>query len=99
MDHWRRHVSNLSANIVYVTNNGYSFVLICFCVGNRLKSTAVKQAPVAAIRASAKFNAAPQTEIPSNYRHIFPEFLPDPSPDYRQPMREKLERIDMLNRR
>ncbi|KZC11706.1 PREDICTED: 39S ribosomal protein L19, mitochondrial [Dufourea novaeangliae] len=35
----------------------------------------------------------------SNYRHIYPEFLPDPNPLYRNSLREKLERNDMLARR
>lgn len=34
-----------------------------------------------------------------NYRFMFPEFLPDPNPLYRNPVRERLERIDMLKRR
>lgn len=33
------------------------------------------------------------------YRHIFPEFLPDPNPNWRNSLREKLERADMLKRR
>lgn len=37
--------------------------------------------------------------IPSNYRFVYPEFLPDPDMTYRHPIREKLERQDMLNRR
>ncbi|KAL0819097.1 hypothetical protein ABMA28_008363 [Loxostege sticticalis] len=32
-------------------------------------------------------------------RHIYPEFLPDPNPDWRNSLREKLERADMLKRR
>lgn len=32
-------------------------------------------------------------------RHAYPEFLPDPNPAYRNPIREKLERRDMLLRR
>lgn len=32
-------------------------------------------------------------------RHVFPEFLPDPNPKWRNSLREKLERADMLNRR
>ncbi|CAK9825749.1 39S ribosomal protein L19, mitochondrial [Anthophora retusa] len=35
----------------------------------------------------------------TNYRFIYPEFLPDPNPLYRNPIREKLERMDMLARR
>ncbi|CAG4960241.1 unnamed protein product [Colias eurytheme] len=33
------------------------------------------------------------------YRHVYPEFLPDPNPKWRNSLREKLERADMLNRR
>ncbi|KRY83741.1 39S ribosomal protein L19, mitochondrial, partial [Trichinella pseudospiralis] len=34
-----------------------------------------------------------------NYRHSFPDFLPDPDFKRRNTLREKLERIDMLRRR
>ena len=34
-----------------------------------------------------------------DYRFIFPEFLPDPNPSFRNEIRERLERKDMLNRR
>lgn len=37
--------------------------------------------------------------IPPEYRHIYPEFLPDPNIDRRNIVREKLERADMLDRR
>ncbi|EDW38211.1 GL12468 [Drosophila persimilis] len=37
--------------------------------------------------------------VPSNYRFIYPEFLPDPKVEWRNPIREKLERLDMLDRR
>ncbi|CAB3233682.1 unnamed protein product [Arctia plantaginis] len=33
------------------------------------------------------------------YRQIYPEFLPDPNPKWRNSLREKLERADMLKRR
>lgn len=33
------------------------------------------------------------------YRHVYPEFLPDPNPKWRNSLREKLERSDMLKRR
>ncbi|XP_023025039.2 mitochondrial ribosomal protein L19 isoform X2 [Leptinotarsa decemlineata] len=33
------------------------------------------------------------------YRHIYPEFLPDPEIKYRNALREKLERSDMIARR
>lgn len=37
--------------------------------------------------------------IPPNSRFVYPEFLPDPDPKFRNPIREKLERMDMINRR
>lgn len=33
------------------------------------------------------------------YRFTFPEFLPDPNPFMRNSVRERIERLDMLNRR
>ncbi|XP_046404532.1 39S ribosomal protein L19, mitochondrial [Ischnura elegans] len=36
---------------------------------------------------------------PPSYRHIYPEFLPDPKMEWRNDIREKLERKDMLMRR
>lgn len=36
---------------------------------------------------------------PATYRFIYPEFLPDPKVEWRNPVREKLERLDMLDRR
>lgn len=35
----------------------------------------------------------------SAYRHVYPEFLPDPQLKFRNPIREKLERNDMIARR
>jgi len=34
-----------------------------------------------------------------DYRFVFPEFLPDPNPKFRNPLSEKLQRKDMLTRR
>lgn len=36
---------------------------------------------------------------PDSYRYVYPEFLPDPALERRNPIREKLERADMLRRR
>lgn len=42
----------------------------------------------------------PQSHNPIlEYRHVYPEFLPDPNPKWRNSLREKLERADMLKRR
>ncbi|XP_027213084.2 large ribosomal subunit protein bL19m [Penaeus vannamei] len=38
-------------------------------------------------------------EVPHDFRVVFPEFIPDPKPEFRNRLREKLERKDMLNRR
>lgn len=37
--------------------------------------------------------------IPSNSRYVYPEFLPDPKIEWRNSLREKLERMDMIQRR
>lgn len=37
--------------------------------------------------------------VPPTYRFVYPEFLPDPKLEWRNQVREKLERLDMLNRR
>lgn len=39
------------------------------------------------------------TVAPPEFRFIYPEFLPDPDMTRRNKLREKLERIDMLQRR
>lgn len=44
-------------------------------------------------------NVEQKKVIPDRYRFTYPEFLPDPDPTYRNALREKLERIDMLARR
>lgn len=44
-------------------------------------------------------NVEQKKTIPDRYRFIYPEFLPDPDPTYRNALREKLERMDMLARR
>ncbi len=36
---------------------------------------------------------------PPEFRFMYPEFLPDPSMEHRNRLKEKLERIDMLQRR
>lgn len=36
---------------------------------------------------------------PLDYRFVYPEFLPDPKFEWRNKIREKLERTDMMNRR
>ncbi|MPC85638.1 39S ribosomal protein L19, mitochondrial [Portunus trituberculatus] len=38
-------------------------------------------------------------KVPEDFRAVYPEFLPAPKPEYRNRLREKLERQDMLSRR
>ncbi|XP_017876881.1 39S ribosomal protein L19, mitochondrial [Ceratina calcarata] len=70
-------------------------------LGNELKALST----VAQTKVQIDENADQQTTEPldstavTNYRFIYPEFLPDPNPLHRNSMREKLERIDMLARR
>lgn len=65
-----------------------------FFVGLRVYSSVVKQA-----------NHVKRTNINNlrkdvlEYRHVYPEFLPDPNIEFRNTLREKLERNDMLARR
>ena len=60
--------------------------------------------------ASAKETPVPESSASRNlqiskgetfgpFRFVYPEFLPDPRLDWRNRIREKLERIDMLRRR
>lgn len=48
---------------------------------------------------TAEQNFKQNEVIPSRYRFTYPEFLPDPDPKFRNSLREKLERMDMLARR
>lgn len=65
-----------------------------FIVGVHSHSFSSKVADVSVNNASSKTQS-----VPSNSRFVYPEFLPDPEPKYRNPIKEKLERQDMLNRR
>lgn len=77
-----------------------------FALGIRLISTTPEN-PVASespIKASKLDQGkasrdARSPAIPAEYRYIYPEFLPDPKLEFRNSIREKLERLDMLNRR
>ncbi|KAK7108001.1 hypothetical protein V1264_015807 [Littorina saxatilis] len=40
-----------------------------------------------------------EANVPRDFRHVMPEFLPDPNPLYRDRVTEKLERMDMYRRR
>lgn len=40
-----------------------------------------------------------KSSMPDSTRFVYPEFLPDPNMKFRHPIREKIERQDMLNRR
>lgn len=40
-----------------------------------------------------------KVSMPENTRFVYPEFLPDPNMKFRHPIKEKIERQDMLNHR
>jgi len=67
----------------------------------RGNSSTVAQEPVQESQNTTKTkqNIEQKKAIPDRYRFIYPEFLPDPNPTYRNVLREKLERMDMLARR
>lgn len=44
-------------------------------------------------------NESRRPVAPANCRFVYPEFLPHPKPEWRNAVREKLERMDMLDRR
>ncbi|XP_049886049.1 39S ribosomal protein L19, mitochondrial [Pectinophora gossypiella] len=67
----------------------------------RALSTLPEKAEVAsAVAEEKKKHKGRRASNPAlEFRHIYPEFLPDPNPKWRNSLREKLERADMLNRR
>lgn len=46
-----------------------------------------------------KSEQLPKVKLPQNFMKIYPEFLPDPTFEWRNKLREKLERKDMISRR
>lgn len=58
--------------------------------------------PLAKEKESLGANTPTETRkpiAPATYRFIYPEFLPDPNIQWRNSIREKLERFDMIDRR
>ncbi|XP_061392465.1 large ribosomal subunit protein bL19m [Musca vetustissima] len=53
----------------------------------------------AAPKEKEQYNKQTTNVAPTTYRFIYPEFLPDPKVEWRNPIREKLERMDMIDRR
>lgn len=79
------------------------YINCLFAVGLRIQSYSSKVAKLSDASANNETSESnsipPSTTIPSNSRFIYPEFLPDPDPKYRNPIKEKLERMDMISRR
>jgi len=46
-----------------------------------------------------KTDRSERASLRRDYRYIFPEFLPDPEPKFRNALAERLQRVDMLARR
>ncbi|XP_013186038.1 large ribosomal subunit protein bL19m [Amyelois transitella] len=62
-------------------------------------STLPEKAEETQVSAGKKSKRRPPKNTLLECRHAYPEFLPDPNPDWRNSLREKLERADMLKRR
>nr|XP_012218031.1 PREDICTED: 39S ribosomal protein L19, mitochondrial [Linepithema humile] len=65
----------------------------------RGNTSTVVSNPVKETHSNKEQNTEQKKAIPSRYRFIYPEFLPDPDVRYRNALREKLERMDMMARR
>lgn len=88
-------------NNIFITRASYVFVTYETCfLDCRAYSTLPEKAETPQVVVEIK---KPSGRRPSNpgleFRHIYPEFLPDPNPKWRNSLREKLERADMLQRR
>lgn len=68
-------------------------------VGNDDKPKPEDEKISSTVNTSGGFREVENTAIPPRARYIYPEFLPDPKIEWRNPIREKLERIDMMKRR
>lgn len=76
--------------------------LICYLFSDcRLLSTLPEKAQVVEEEGEKKPSSRKQrlNNPILEYRHLYPEFLPDPNPKWRNSLREKMERADMLKRR
>ncbi|XP_053615782.1 large ribosomal subunit protein bL19m-like [Plodia interpunctella] len=62
-------------------------------------STLPEKAEVPQVPTVKKSKRKPPKNNLLESRHAYPEFLPDPNPNWRNSLREKLERADMLKRR
>lgn len=70
--------------------------------GERMASQQAKIEPdktVNNLKDDKRGSNSTNSRIPANVRQIYPEFLPAPRLEWRNTIREKIERTDMLNRR
>ncbi|XP_032663866.1 39S ribosomal protein L19, mitochondrial [Odontomachus brunneus] len=73
--------------------------ILCIAVRKSTTVTDAKPVDKSSNNKTAEQSFKQDEVIPSRYRFAYPEFLPDPDPRYRNTLREKLERMDMLARR
>lgn len=66
---------------------------------SQLKSPTQDESSTSSPANSQDSTAGSVTVAPPEFRFIYPEFLPDPNMQRRNKLREKLERMDMLQRR
>ncbi|KAL1138470.1 hypothetical protein AAG570_008533, partial [Ranatra chinensis] len=67
--------------------------VLCRQLSNEVNQPTTLKEDVPSVSPSREFR------LPTDYRFIYPEFLPDPKMEWRNPIREKLERLDMVKRR
>ncbi|XP_059477820.1 large ribosomal subunit protein bL19m [Neocloeon triangulifer] len=91
------------ANLLLKTRNSPCVLSAINQLAQRFVSSGQTVGAAAAVVAEEKATVETQNErkqfVPSNYRFVYPEFLPDPNLEFRNLIREKLEQADMISRR
>lgn len=77
---------------IYCCSTGFTYRALSAKADDGSVSAPKKTKPAASVE-KKRFT------IPPDFRHVYPEFLPDPNINWRNSVREKLERIDLLDRR
>lgn len=96
----RRIQKEFSRNISNLRNLGIIFRNTSGSTEASIKNESKEEQEIAKSESTKSVPAQKNSSIvPPEYRFIYSEFLPDPKVEWRNPIREKLERMDMLKRR
>lgn len=89
--------------IIYLLKlQAWQLIKIICCADNAARKNSSTAAPEPSVKShveAPRENVKQKSSFSDRYRFIYPEFLPEPDPEYRNPLREKLERMDMIARR